>query len=614
MPDRNAASNPVVLVFLTALVSACSSSLAGGPSDAPADGSSSGGTSSGGSSSGGSSSGGTSSGGTSSGGTSSGGTSSGGPSSGGTTDCISDRVKPPSDGSCACAWDNCDATSMSCKCGLTCYGDGDKKCIISVNPDGNASTNDSTLGNCTLSCSPEDDLSTEITCSAKGCEIQPNNNVNINPVAPAAPPPTSFDAERKIQAVDVVFVVDNSLSMQDNQMASACALDSFFNAAGKNGAKYDTGVMTTDMVCEKSSCTPVYSRTEKKYVNPSTLVSVDGTCASSVSCSSNSCQNPDLNGQVCHFGESGKLVPSDDTNAQQQLQQLIVQGDKGSQYEGGLEKSFQLFAEQERKGTFDINTPKEIIVISDENADADNFLCPFNSVDRNTSGIPNFTPPTPTNTSASCKQDLTDFYTYYFKTRNVIVHGLLYTDDCSNNSTEETGSIYQAVIKATGGHEGSICHCEDFNSFFDDVGKSTSTLSTELCFSGALPDPSTIQVVHVDKSGAEKTVPQSAQDGWTLDQSLKCLVMNGSWKDQYGKFHIVYTDPSAKPVPTGEPKACLQSTVDPIVSTIQVSCNGKDVPRSDTDGYTYNPADHCFTFHGSNWAGVDGSTCTVKFI
>jgi hypothetical protein len=606
MPDRNATTSHMVVFLMSlaaALLSACLSG-AGGKTPGNTDGSSSGGTSSGGASSGG----------TSSGGTSSGGTSSGGTSSGGATQCISDRVPAPSDSSCACAWDNCDATKMTCTCGLSCYGDADKKCVINVNPgDGSASTSDGTLGKCKVACSPESDLSTKIVCSAEACEHQPNQQVNINPNAPTAPVQTAQDAERKVSAVEVMFVVDNSSSMQDNQMASACALDSFFNAAGKNGAKYETGVLTTDLLCDVSKCTATYSE-NGKYTNPPTPVSLSGTCSATVSCSANSCEGASTTGQTCQFSDNGKLVPSDDKNSQDQLRKLVVQGEKGSHREGGLEKAFQYFADQERKGTFDANTSREIVVISDEEANADDFLCPFNAVDRNTSGIKNFSPPTPKNTRESCIQDLIDFYSYYFKSRNVIVHGLLYTKDCTNSGAEETGTIYEAVIKATGGHEDSICACTNFDKFFDDVGKSTSTLSTELCFASALPDPNTIEVQYVDPSGTKKTVPQSAQDGWTLDANLKCLVMNGSWKDVYGKFHIVYNDPNAQPVPTGEPKACLAQDVNPIVSTIQVSCNGKDVPQSDTNGYTYNATDHCFTFHGKDWASVDGASCSVKFI
>jgi hypothetical protein len=536
--------------------------------------------------------------------------------------CISDRVKPPSDANCACEWDGCDAKGMSCTCELSCYGDADKKCIISVNPgDGQASSSDGTLGSCNLACSPESDLSTKITCSASSCQVSPNQQVNISPVAPTAPPAAAINAERDVSAVDVVFVVDNSMSMQDNQMASACAMDSFFKAAEQNGAKYQTGVLTTDMLCDGlTRCTAPLYTTTGQYGSAPTLEAVSGSCSNLTCNVSGGCEGLNLT-TPCSFKNGGQMVPSDDPNSQDLLRKLIVQGATGSNEEGGLEKAFQYFAEQERKGTFDPNTPKEIVVISDEDANAavpglwsQGFLCPFNAVDRKTSGIPNFTPPTPTNTQQSCAQDLINFYSYYFKSRNIIVNGLLYTSNCSGAITESVGKIYEAVIKATGGHEDSVCACDHYKDFFDSVGKSTSTLSTEICFAdGKVPDPTTMQVIYVE-NGAQQVVPQSSQDGWTLDQNLKCLVMNGSWKDKYGKFRIEYPDANAPALPTGEPTACLTSNVNPIASTIQVSCGGRDVPQSSTNGYTYNPADHCFTFHGSDWAAVDGSTCTVKYI
>jgi hypothetical protein len=526
--------------------------------------------------------------------------------------CISQRVPAPSDASCACKWDDCNATAMTCTCGLSCYGAG---CIISVDKNGSASSSNSTIGACNLSCTPEDDLSTEITCSAADCKIQPNNNVNISPTAPMSPPQTaSLEGERKITPVDVLFMIDNSNSMKDNQMAASCALESFFSSAGKNGAKYDTGVATTDLLCDKASkCTPVYSG-GGEYINPASLVSLSGTCTSALSCRANAqCEDFDANAKICDFSGDGKMVSTGDAASKELLGKLIVQGGQGSPEEGGLEKAFLLFAEQERKGTFDKNTRREIVVISDENADADGFLCPFKSVKRNTSGIPGFNPPTPKNTEDSCAQDLIDFYSYYFKTRNVVVHGLLFTSDCTTGNGEEAGAIYSAVIKATGGHEESICACDKFGGFFDKVGDSTSTLSTELCFPGALPDPSTIKVVYVNPSGGEEAVPQSAQDGWTLDAKLNCVIMNGSWKDRFGKFRMDYVDPNAKPPPPAAPVACLAPGIDPIVSTIEVSCDGKDVPQSSTDGYTFDPVTDCFTFHGS-WSTVNGKSCSVKYL
>lgn len=171
MSGRKATSNPVVSRFLSiflaaALALACSSSK--GDQRSAAAGTDSGLDSNTSGTSGNS--------GTGTSGDSDTGTSgdSGNSGTSGNNACISDRVKPPSDAYCACKWDNCNATSMSCTCGLTCLGDNDRKCIISMDGNGNATTSDGTLGACNLSCTPEDDSQTMISCSASDCKIQPN--------------------------------------------------------------------------------------------------------------------------------------------------------------------------------------------------------------------------------------------------------------------------------------------------------------------------------------------------------------------------------------------------------------------------------------------------------
>ena len=526
--------------------------------------------------------------------------------------CVSDRVEAPAGDGCQCEFDDCEATSLSCECDLACYGGG---CLIGTDAEGNGTSRDGFLGDCDLSCTPENDLSQEMTCSASDCEITPSV-VDINPTAPPSPPSvSSFEAERAVQDVDVTFVVDNSGSMVDNQMASACAMESFFDAASANGGSYRTGVLTTDMLGDQSAPGGTYDSVGN-FVAPPELVQMDGACNTVVACEAN-CEATVT--EICEVQLGGDYVANDEPGSEALLQQLIVQGDDGSAKEGGLEQAFQLYAEQERQATFDYDSPKETVVISDEDAAAYYpvagrgevpWLCPFDSVDRHTESIPSFDPPTPVNTDASCIDDLIDFYVYYFTSRNIIVHGLLYTDDCAAGSTEKAGVVYQAVIEATGGHVESICHCEDFGAFFANVGESTSTLSTELCFAGSLPDPSTIQVVFVD---TDELVPASATDGWTLEPDLNCIVMNGSWAQRYGTFRIEYIDPDAPPPPPENPVACLEPGLDPLLDTIRVFCAGVEVPASTTDGYSFDPVTDCFEFHGA-YADVDGATCSVEYL
>jgi hypothetical protein len=526
--------------------------------------------------------------------------------------CVSDRVEVPAGEQCVCAFDSCDATAVSCSCDLSCYAGED--CLIVVNDDGNVTTSDGLLGSCDLTCAPEDDLSDEMTCSASNCEIEPNV-VEINPASSPTPPAvSSFEAERQVTEVDVTFVVDNSGSMVDNQMAAACAIDSFYATASENGAAYQTGVLTTDMLGDRQAPGGTYDKYSGEFLAPPGLMSLAAPCDTAVQCNAE-CNATIDEAALCSFAAEGEPLDSDAPGAQETLRQLIVQGDDGSNYEGGLEQAFQLFAEQERQGTFDYAAPHEVVVISDEDADADldgttQWLCPFYRPERNTDALPGFDPPVPGNTMESCHQDLIDFYTYYFTTRQIVVHGLLFTSDCNDGSTESNGSIYLAVIQASGGVADSICHCERFDDFFSEVGQSTSTLSTEMCFSGSLPDPSTMTVVYAETG---EVVPQSSVDGWTLDAELNCIVMHGAWLSRYGSYRVEYVDPDAPPPAPQPPQACLPAGVDPLLDTIHVFCNGQEVPPSAANGFTFDPVSDCFTFHGA-FEGVDGTTCTLEYL
>jgi hypothetical protein len=524
------------------------------------------------------------------------------------TGCISDRVVPPTNASCSCECVDCNCTGFNCTCDLNCYVSND--CLIGTDADGNPVTNDSTLGTCDLSCKPEDDLSEDMGCTASNCELQPNTTTVSLEVEPGSPGTKEMDMNREIKDVSVLFVIDNSPSMADDQMATACAMDSYFAEASANSASYQTGVITTDMLGYEPGTTVTYDDSGN-LVQPPSLVGLNGSCDAVLQCTCGTGVTPSADDiQVCNFKNPGSWIETNTADGQKQLKQEVVQGDHGSRYEGGLEQAFQFFAAMEKNGTFASSGPYEVVVISDENADADDFLCPFNAVDRNTTGIPNFNPPTPQNLDSTCQSDLTAFYLYYFTSRNIMVHGLLYTTDCAHESIEEIGEIYLAVIQATGGAWASICHCENYEDFFTHVGQSTSTLSTSLCFNGENVDPNTLIVTYTE-GGASQEVPRSDNEGWSFDAGTSCIVFHGTWQSRYGSYHVEYQDPNASAPTPDSATACLAQGIDPLINTIAVTCGGVPVPQSSTEGWTYDSATHCFTFHGS--FATSAASCEISY-
>jgi hypothetical protein len=533
---------------------------------------------------------------------------------------------------CSCEILNCEATEVACECDVGCFPDANGNvpadCDIQIGPDGAEATGalGDALGDCAsqVSCAEENDLTTTVNCTVSNCEVIQPQEVLVDPVSPNAAPnapsvspqpspqssPASETADRQAVAVDVLFVVDNSASMGDDQMAAACAIDSFFNAVDGGGGTFRAAVLTTDLLGDdptgQSNTTSSTYPCQRSGTNVSCtrspgLVGLAGSCNQTVSCT---CPptNPSAD-TTCQFSDQGAWIDSADAAGRDLLRQLIVQGESGSWYEGGLEAAFQYFVARERAGTFDGSTPTEIVVIADEDSDGpgpgESLLCPFNSVSRNTSGLANFNPPAPTNGSslAECKQDLINFYAYYFSSRNIVVHGLTYTQSCGGTNTEGVGVIYNGVISRTGGRVTSICDCSAFPGFFTDVGRDTAALSTQICLQGD-PVPGTLTVTHTE-GGQSRPVPESATDGWTYDPNTNCIVLNGSWVETFGSFQIDYFDQSAPPT---DPVSvgCLSPTT-PIAMPITLTCNGTTVPQSANDGWTFDPATTCFSFHGS-WA------------
>jgi hypothetical protein len=557
--------------------------------------------------------------------------------------CLANCASPiPMGERCSCEITNCDATEVACRCDAGCYPDQNGNvpadCDIIINPDGTVTVGGElgdALGECAsqVSCKEENDLSPYVECGIMDCEVvQPQEvlvdpvSPNVNPNAPSVDPetapqssPVSEGANRQPVEVDVLFVVDNSASMGDDQVAAACAIDSFFGAVDAGGGTFRAAVLTSHILSNDTDPTRL---SDQPNLPPSNLdatypcrvqgntvscnsapglIGIEGTCNQTVSCT---CPPANPSAQtLCQFNDQGSWIDSSDPAGRDLLRQLIVQGDLGSWYESGLESAFQYFAELERTGQFDAARPTEIVIIADEDSDANgpsgSYLCPFNTVSRNTAGIPNFNPPAPTNgnTLAQCKQDLINFYGYYFSSRNIVVHGLTFQAGCPVNNTESIGSVYAGVIQRTGGRISSLCNCGAFPAFMEGVGEDTAALSTSICLQSE-PVPGTLEVTYTE-GGASQPVPENATDGWTYDPARNCIELHGSWTNRFGSYRLDYYDQNAPPT---EPTSvgCLAPNT-PVALPITLTCGGMVVPQSATNGWTFDAATSCFTFKGA-WA------------
>lgn len=483
--------------------------------------------------------------------------------------CVSERVAVPSGDNCVCECTDCLCTNIECTCDGACYG-STTTCLVSTDGLGSASVGSGFGADCSQkSCVPEDDLTTELHCSFADCQFQ-QNRLQLQPEEA----PADLDLQREVKNTGLIMTIDTSSSMTNKQAYSACAADAFIRAT--EGAEWSAGVMTQDI-----TRVPGYRDGNGAGGIPP-LLQVAGSCTPAATCSCGG----DYRGDICKFSPGGAMISSKDPNALDDLRRLVVQGSNEASDidEAGLEKAFLYVMGLYREGRG--AEVSQVVAISDESADSDGKVCNIQSR-RDIDGIravlgEAFQPPANT---GNCERDLIAFYSYFFKFVNVRVNALV--------SPGDAGRIYTEVANATQGTVASLFECAAFVQFWTEVGATTTTLSTQLCFENSV-DPEATTLTWTE-GGANVVVPKSETDGWTYDASLRCIVLHGSWESKYGAFHVSNVgnlDPSSG-------RTCFPTNVDPIPDTIKVSVGGTEVPRSDTDGFTYDPSSRCIDFHGS---------------
>lgn len=355
--------------------------------------------------------------------------------------------------------------------------------------------------------------------------------------------------ERGATPTGILIDVDTSVSMQPKQMASACAMDAFYQVT--KGSSYTIGVTTMDVL-------PLYDSSGNiKNIAPH-LVDLDGTCNITHPCQCNGTITESKDEYpVCKFNQSGQYHRSGAAGVESMLKQLIVQGanEQSDLDEGGLEKAFRIVLETIKKkkamgasavdcnnqttgsATCSVSDITQVVAISDEKANGDEKLCKVQALRYSGANLSllktvlgnDFAPPANT---GDCDKDLTNFYIAFFKRYGIQVNVLV---DSKGKVASELDSVYMDVAKATGGAIGDIYTCADFTTFFTQVGLSTVVFNTQLCL-GEAADLSTITVTHEAKG----QVPKQDADGWSYDAALNCVLLKGSWASVDGKYEISY--------------------------------------------------------------------------
>lgn len=436
---------------------------------------------------------------------------------------------------------------------------------------------------------------------------------------------TGVVVDRDISKIEVLFGIDVSGSMNDNQAASACVADYFIESASANGGEFAFGAVTSDPYGTHEASTRTYSD-NRRYQGPPGLVQIEGSCNRVLSCSADADCTEEVSMQPCNFTSSrnatlrgyNEPAPGEPDAGAEYLKKLLFMGEGGHGCEMTLYNIYFYFYEREMEGLLNIVKPKMAVVVTDEdtscpNDDGRQMACPFGEFE--VPVPPDFTRPEST---GNCRDDHINFFSQYFNSRNVVVNALLYFDNpssgvtCRRESSEIEGVIIKGVAERTGGYVASLCDCASFEEFFDAVGNSTSALSTGLCFGNILPDPDSITVTHAQTNGLVRHAPSwpGSSGGWEIDPRMNCIVMTGEWAEVEGSFRVDGISPPVRLDANG----CVPAGTDPKkLSHLRVTCDGSTlpIPRSDAHGYSVNGT--CVEFHG-DFSRRDACGCAVSYL
>ncbi len=430
----------------------------------------------------------------------------------------------------------------------------------------------------------EEDSCNPFQCTITECEV-PIESTLSNPAPKAVQ--ASFEFTRN---ASMLIAVDTSGSMRNNQEASACAMQAFFDNAQDS---WSLGIATQNVG-------PLFS-SNGIPLEPHLVGLSDPECIPERTCSckgGTSSGGGESRGTKCTeaFTTNGTMMTSEDAGARELLQKLIVQGGNESSDadEGGLEMCFAHVLWQLRNKQPPMS---QCLVITDEQANSDRRVCQMQarrgpetaSVLLEEFGI-DFTPPANQNSGESCDDDLIEFYSAFFKKFNVQINAIV---------EPSRSRVYQAVAEATGGLSFNIEeHCM-FPEFFGNIGLENLERRGRTCRPG-LGDAAGIKVVY---SKTQEVVPEASngQDGWVPDpegatdvQKRDCIVLTGEWAKKAGKFEVTVTEVEG----VKERTECLEPTKSIRVTKVLVEAK-EEVPQSSTDGWTFDPGTNCVHFHGS---------------
>ncbi|MGE3975020.1 MAG: hypothetical protein AB7F59_10900 [Bdellovibrionales bacterium] len=296
--------------------------------------------------------------------------------------------------------------------------------------------------------------------------------------------------------MDILWVIDNSGSMQPAQTNLANNFNSFIQSFSAKGYDYRMGVTTTD------SWAALFGNANLARLK-------DGTDATSHT------------GVFVIKPNTPNLFPTFATN--------ITQGINGI----GDERAFQSF-KTALSSTLNSDFRRSdaylsVIIVSDEDDFSHNGSFSLNK-----------------NYASAALHTVQSYVTYLDTltqssgaTRKYSVSGIAVWDQACKNASHAAASIatrYAALVDATGGVKGSIC--DNFATVLNQIQNKIAELSTQF-FLNRTP---VVTSIAVSVNGS--AVPQDAANGWTYEASSNSVIFHGTAIPVQGSSVAITFDPT----------------------------------------------------------------------
>ena len=284
---------------------------------------------------------------------------------------------------------------------------------------------------------------------------------------------------------DILFVVDNSISMADEQELVAQGFDRFISAMGEFEVDFHLAIVTTDM--------------DRGNTDRGLLL-----------------------------GDPAYLTPEDQYMSG--FMDRVRVGIEGSDKERGLQAALHALSEDDvaehNEGFMRESAVLALVFVSDENDCSDD----------------NYLPDSSEGSLCYENEGLVTTAEYVRKYKGlkgiegrVVASGIVGPDASAGCNTTWPGKRYMSVAEALDGVVGNICEA-DFGNIMDDIGTRISAPATVFYLSYAAVEE-TIQV-HVDD---EEILPDDG-DGWTYDDEFSAIRFDGSYVPDFGSTIVVSYD------------------------------------------------------------------------